>query len=99
MDESLLAVEAVSLAIVTIAFAAFGFLLFRAGRLPHPAPIVISLSMLTGAALLLGAQGSETMLTLAATGFGALAGALSAIYRPKDDDDDAAKGDDDEPAA
>jgi hypothetical protein len=97
-DSGLLAVEAVSLAVVVVAFAAFGFLLFRAGRLPHPAPIVISLSMLTGAALLLGAQGSETMLTLAATGFGALAGALSAIYRPKDDDD-AAKGDDDEPAA
>lgn len=68
----------------TAAMVLFGWLLFRAGQLHHPGPIVVSLSMLTSIALVGGLlTDSVEALTLAATGLGALAGSLSAIYRAR----------------
>jgi succinate-acetate transporter protein len=87
MSDVQVTTQAVSLAIAMVAFTLFGFFLFRAGRLPHPSPIVISLSMLTAVALLLAAaQESDAFLTIAGTGIGALAGALASIYKAPPDD-------------
>lgn len=71
------------IALVAIAVVvAFGWMLTLAGRLAHPGPIVVSLSLLTAIALIGGiVTGSGEVLTLAATGMGALAGSLAAIYR------------------
>lgn len=74
------------LVVMILAFALFGWLLFKAGQLSHPAPLIVSLSVLTSVALVGGmATGSVEALTLAATGLGALAGSLSAVYtsRPR----------------
>jgi MFS family permease len=71
---------------------AFGALLVYAGRLPHPGPIVVSLSLLTGIALVGGLiTGSPEVLTLAATGIGAMAGSLASIYRNTTSDNDNGK--------
>jgi hypothetical protein len=73
----------------TAAAVAFGALLVRAGQLPHPGPVVVSLSLLTGIALVGGiVTGSTEVLTLAATGVGAMAGSLAAIYRTNAPDGD-----------
>lgn len=69
-------IVAVVLAALVIAAISFG--LFRAGKLPHPAPLVISLSLLAIVALVGGLiTGNGDAFTIAATGVGALAGALS----------------------
>jgi hypothetical protein len=80
---------AVVLAALVIAAISLG--LFRAGKLPHPAPLVISLSLLAIVALVGGLiTGSGDAYTIAATGIGALAGALSVAskgtIRDKDSD-------------
>jgi hypothetical protein len=59
----------------------FGWMLYRTGRLPHPAPLITSLSMLTAIALV-GAMltGDDNVGNIAAVGFGALAGSLASVY-------------------
>jgi hypothetical protein len=82
-----LAIEAIitqAIAIIFVALAVFGVgvLIMRAGRLSHPGPLIVSLSLLTAIALLGGIiRDSPEVLTLAATGLGALAGSLSAVYQ------------------
>jgi hypothetical protein len=61
--------------------------LLRAGRLPSPMALVVALSLLS--MLALGAfvfTNNESLLTITATGVGALAGAVSTQFRRPDDD-------------
>lgn len=83
--ELLIALLSLLIAIV-IALTLFGFVLYKSGSLRHPAPLIVSLSLLTAVALVGGiVTSSPEVLTLAATGVGALAGAISAVYRGRDD--------------
>jgi hypothetical protein len=68
--------------VILVGLVLFGVLLYKSGQLPHPGPIIVSLSLLTAVALVAGiVTSSQQALTLAATGIGALAGAMTAIYR------------------
>jgi len=94
-----------ALAVIFVALAVFGVgvLIIRAGRLRHPGPLIVSLSLLTAIALLGGIiRESGEVLTLAATGLGALAGSLSAVFQTKQgdkqDNEPPTGGNDDEPA-
>ena len=97
-DEAYQAIEvlAVVVAVVTVFFVIFAVLLLRAGRLQHPGPLIVSLSMLTAVALVLGiVRTSEAAIAIAGTGVGALAAALAAVYKdngpknpPKEDKDE-----------
>jgi hypothetical protein len=80
-------IVAVVLAALVIAAISFG--LFRAGKLPHPAPLVISLSLLAIVALVGGLiTNNGDAFTIAATGVGALAGALSVAAKRSSGDDE-----------
>lgn len=59
----------------------FGWMLYKSATLAQPAPIVASLSMLSVVALIIfGLTNSPEAATLAATGIGAMAGALTSVY-------------------
>jgi hypothetical protein len=59
----------------------FGWMLYKSATLAQPAPIVASLSMLSVVALIIfGLTSSPEAATLAATGIGAMAGALTSVY-------------------
>jgi uncharacterized membrane protein YccC len=63
----------------------------RAGKLPHPMPLIVALTVVTIVALAGYVLTEDAPLaTIAATGVGALAGALSATFtpRPRDEDED-----------
>jgi uncharacterized membrane protein len=63
--------------------------LISAGQHPAPSMLVVSLSLLTLAALLGGLiAGSETALALAGAGIGALAGAVSSTFTQSRSDRD-----------
>lgn len=62
------------------------YALLRASEKPDPALVVTSLSLLTMTALIgYGFTRLEIMGGLAATGLGALAGAIAGLYRPPTD--------------
>jgi hypothetical protein len=70
------------LIIAVVALVLFGWLLYRSGQLSHPAPLIVSLSLLTAVGLVGGLILQNTdALNLAAVGFGALAGSLAVVYR------------------
>lgn len=74
-------------------FMAFGALLvwslLRAATYPPPASLVVALGLLTFLALAGYIASDQTELaTLSATGFGALAGAVSSQFTHRDRDDD-----------
>jgi hypothetical protein len=61
--------------------------LLKAAMLPHPMAVVIALSILTMlsiVAALLTEEFAEQFATLAATGIGAIAGAVTSSYNHKD---------------
>ena len=63
--------------------------LLRAATLPHPMAVVIALSILTSlsiGAALMADELADQFTTLAATGIGAIAGAVTSAYNRKDDD-------------
>jgi hypothetical protein len=69
-------------ALAIVALSLFGWLLYRSGQLSHPAPLIVSLALLTAVALIGGmATRSTDVLNLAAVGFGALAGSLAVVFR------------------
>jgi hypothetical protein len=78
--------------------------LLRAANRPDPALVVTSLSLITVTALFAYAfTRAELLGGIAATGMGALAGAVTGLYRrdekqPKEDDDERAARGDDPPA-
>lgn len=68
----------IAVVLSALVIAAISWGLFRAGRLPHPAPLIISVSLIGLVALVGGLiTGNGDAFTIAATGVGALAGALS----------------------
>jgi hypothetical protein len=78
----------VTIAVAGLAASAFGWMLFKAGQLSHPSPLIVSLTMLTGVALLGALIGHDTdAYNLAAVGLGALAGSLAVVYRSGPDHD------------
>ena len=61
--------------------------LLKAARLPHPMAVVIALSILTAlsiGAALMADELADQFTTLAATGIGAIAGAVTSSYNRKD---------------
>jgi hypothetical protein len=80
----------IAVVLSALVIAAISWGLFRAGRLPHPAPLIISVSLIGLVALVGGLiTGNGDAFTIAATGVGALAGALSvAAKNGKDRADD-----------
>jgi hypothetical protein len=91
------AVFALLIITITLVAAAAAWLLtrsmVRAATLPDPQPLVVAIALLTLVALL-GAlvTGNESAYTLAATGLGAIAGALTATYKDGGGDRDADAG-------
>ena len=86
----------VLLIVGVVALVLFGWLLFRSGQLLHPAPLIVSISLLTAVALVSGVVTTNNdALNLAAVGFGALAGSLAVVFRdrpdPKQEDTDASR--------
>lgn len=63
----------------------FSILLYKSSKLKNPAPVVAAVSMLSTLALLVYAftQSAEAA-TLAATGFGALGGAMTSLFKTSD---------------
>lgn len=91
-DGTLLAVlgaEAVAVLVLVLLFAGLAsFVLLRASSRP-PVLIVIALTLITFAVLALSVVTRDPeALTLAATGLGALAGAVSALFRSPNEKDD-----------
>jgi uncharacterized membrane protein AbrB (regulator of aidB expression) len=75
------------------------YALLRASEKPDPALVVTSLSLLTMTALIgYGFTRLEIMGGLAATGLGALAGAIAGLYRPPPNDPPQRGNDDDRTA-
>ena len=79
----------VSAGIIVLAAWGLTFAVMRAARYPHPTAMVTALALLTLLALLgLGladGEASNTFGTLAATGMGALAGAVTSTFQNKSD--------------
>lgn len=79
----------VAVVLASLVIAAISWGLFRAGRLPHPAPLIISVSLIGLVALVGGLiTGNGDAFTIAATGVGALAGALSIAAKGSSKDDE-----------
>lgn len=71
--------------------------LLRAGRLPAPMALVVALALLSTISLVgFVFTSKESMLTVAATGVGALAGAVSAQFNSHSNDDDDSPGKDEQ---
>jgi predicted exporter len=92
-DVAELALREIALAIVIAFTATLGTIgvvvwaLLRAGRLPSPMSLVVALSLLSVIALIgFIFTSNESLLTIAATGVGALAGAVSTEFRHHDKD-------------
>lgn len=78
------------IAVAIVSLTLFGWLLYRSGQLSHPAPLIVSLALLTAVALIGGmATRSTDVLNLAAVGFGALAGSLAVVFRADREREDA----------
>lgn len=70
-----------ALFLILLILGVFIFALLRAGRYPPSVGLVIALSLLSATAMLSFAiTGQEVLGTIAATGIGALAGAVSAVW-------------------
>lgn len=83
-DASAAMTAALGLILLAAAIILVGVFIVRSGNLPHPGPLIVSLSLLTAIALVGGiATSNGEVLTLAATGLGALAGSVSAVYTTK----------------
>lgn len=79
-------VVAFVLTMATVGVATWAIL--RAGRLPSPMSLVVALALLSMLALVAFVfTGTESLLTITATGVGALAGAVSTQFRGKDEGD------------
>jgi hypothetical protein len=80
----------VAVVLSALVIGAISWGLFRAGKLPHPAPLIISVSLIGLVALVGGLiTNNGDAFTIAATGVGALAGALSiAAKGPRSNDKD-----------
>lgn len=78
--------------VAAVVLGILGVMMYRTGRLPLPNALVVSLGLLAAIALVGGLLADNAdALTIAATGIGAFAGALSVATRPPDgpeDDDD-----------
>ena len=87
MTPELAAIAAVAVIIGVAAVMTWGLL--RAALLPHPMAVVIALSILTLVAMisaLVADEFAEQFATLAATGIGAIAGAVTSSYSRRDDE-------------
>ena len=83
--EVLVAFIIVSIFVIIGTLAVFSILLYKSSKLKNPAPVVAAVSMLSTLALLVYAftQSAEAA-TLAATGFGALGGAMTSLFKTSD---------------
>ena len=89
MTDSTVAAAAAGVLVIVGCAAVLTWGLLRAAVLPHPMAIVIALSILTLVAIisaLVADDLAEQFLTLAATGIGAIAGAVTSSFNGKDRD-------------
>lgn len=88
-DQGLAAFTAAAIIIVSVAIVTFAVL--RAANYPHPTSMVTALSLLTLLSLMgLGitdGEAANTFGTLAATGIGAIAGAVTSQFQAKQTDE------------
>lgn len=90
MTEPTVAAAAAGVLVIVGCAAVLTWGLLRAAVLPHPMAIVIALSILTMLSIvgaLVADQLSDQFLTLAATGIGAIAGAVTSSFNGKDKND------------
>jgi hypothetical protein len=90
MTEPTVAAAAAGVVVIVGCAAVLTWGLLRAAVLPHPMAIVIALSILTMLSIVAGLMAeefAEQFVTLAATGIGAIAGAVTSSFNGKGKDD------------
>ena len=99
VTEVTLALLLIDLGLAVVALVIFSLMITRAARFPGLAPLIAPLAMLSALALVIGGLGDiPALVTLAATGVGALAAVLTKTFSAKESSDQPPFDDEDEDA-